>query len=101
MDQVYQTEHLQFVSNNNGTSPVEIMLVGGPVHCSLLLLTGLSQWLGLDYSSFIGTILESAIAVLPPLLSPPQKFVVSPPQKVLVFSPPHEHLVVSQPPQAL
>lgn len=69
MDQVYQTEHLQFVSNNNGTSPLEIMLVGGPVHCSLLLLTGLSQWLGLDYSSFLGTILESAIAVLPPLLS--------------------------------
>ena len=37
----------------------------------------------------------------PPLLSPPQKLVFSPPQKVLVFSPPHEHLVVSQPPQAL
>jgi len=69
MDPLYQSEHLQFVSNNNGTSPLEILLVGSPLHCSLLLLASLSQWLGLDYSTLLGAVLEWAVTTVPILLS--------------------------------
>lgn len=69
MDPLYQAEHLQFVSNNNGTSPLEIILVGSPLHCSLLLLASLSQWLALDYSTFLGAILEWGVTTIPLLLS--------------------------------
>jgi len=69
MDQNYQEEHLRFVSNHSGTSPLEIILVGAPVHCSLLLLASLSQWLVLDYSTYLGSVLEWAIIAIPTLLS--------------------------------
>jgi len=69
MDPMYQAEHLQFVSNHTGTNPLEIILVGSPLHCSLLLLASLSQWLALDYSTFLGAILEWAVTTIPILLS--------------------------------
>jgi len=69
MDPLYQAEHLQFVSNHNGTSPLDILLVGSPIHCSLLLLASLSQWLALDYSSFLGAVFEWAVTTIPTLLS--------------------------------
>jgi len=68
MDPIYQAEHLQFVSNHNGTS-LEILLVGSPIHCSLLLLASLSQWLALDYSTFLGAVLEWTVTIIPTLLS--------------------------------
>jgi len=69
MEAEYQAEHTRFVSGHNGSDPMEILLVGAPVHCSQLLLIGLGQLLGLDYSSIPGSVLEWAVLVVPTLLS--------------------------------
>jgi len=69
MDPVYQAEQVEFVSHGNGTTPLEIVIVGSPLHCSLLLLASLSQCLGLDYTTFLGSVLEWAVATVPILLS--------------------------------
>ena len=69
MEAEYQSEHTRFVSGHNGSDPMEILLVGAPVHCSQLLLIGLGQLLGLDYSSTLGSVLEWAVLVVPTLLS--------------------------------
>jgi len=69
MDPLYQAEHLDFVSNNNGTTPLEIVIVGSPLHFSILFLASLSQWLGLDYTTFLGSLLELLVTILPILLS--------------------------------
>ena len=69
MEAEYQAEHLRFVSGHNGSDPLEIRLVGAPVHGSHLLLVGLAQLLGLDYSSALGSVMEWAVLVVPTLLS--------------------------------
>jgi len=69
MDQDYQSDHLKFVSDNHGTDPVEIMLVGVPIHCSHILLVSLSQLFDMDFSSLPGLVLEWSILVIPTLLS--------------------------------
>jgi len=69
MDPLYQAEHLDFISNNNGTSPLEILIVGSPIHFSVLLLAALSQWLGLDYTTYLGSLLEWILTTIPILLS--------------------------------
>lgn len=69
MEAEYQSEHTRFVSGHNGSDPMEILLAGAPVHCSQLLLIGLGQLLGLDYSSILGSVLEWAVLVVPTLLS--------------------------------
>ena len=69
MEAEYQAEHTLFVSGHNGSDPMEILLVGAPVHGSHLLLIGLGQLLGLDYSSPLGSLLEWAVLVVPTLLS--------------------------------
>ena len=68
MDQDYQSDHLKFVSDNHGTDPVEIMLVGVPIHCSHILLVSLSQLFDMDFSSLPGLVLEWSILVIPTLL---------------------------------
>ena len=68
MDAEYQESHRQFVSGHNGSEPVELLLLGVPLHSSQLLLIGLSQLLGLDYSSVVGGVLEWAVLVVPTLL---------------------------------
>ena len=35
----YQQSHVEFVSSGKGTTPQEILLIGLPIHASLLLLT--------------------------------------------------------------
>ena len=69
MDAEYQDSHRQFVSGHNGSDPVELLLVGAPVHGSHLMLVGLAQLLGLDFSSVPGLLLEGVVLVLPTLLS--------------------------------
>ena len=69
MDPSYQSEHAQFVSHNNGTSPEEILLLGLPVHSSLLLLLAWALWRGATFTSCLGQVLEAALLLLAPLLS--------------------------------
>ena len=69
MDAEYQDSHRQFVSGHNGSDPVELLLVGAPVHGSHLMLVGLAQLLGLDFSSVPGLLLEGVVLILPTLLS--------------------------------
>ena len=69
MEAEYQESHRQFVSGHNGSEPIELLLVGVPVHGSHLLLIGLAQLLGLNYSSVPGLLLEGVVLLLPTLLS--------------------------------
>ena len=68
MEAGYQAEHLHFVSGHNGSDPWSLAVVGGPVHCSQLVLVAGAQ-LGLDYSSWAGLVAEWAVLVLPTLLA--------------------------------
>ena len=68
MEAEYQESHRQFVSGHNGSEPIELLLVGVPVHGSHLLLIGLAQLLGLNYSSVPGLLLEGVVLLLPTLL---------------------------------
>ena len=65
----YQQSHVEFVSSGKGTTPQEILLIGLPIHASLLLLTSLALWRGNLFSSLSGSLLELLIICLPPLLS--------------------------------
>jgi hypothetical protein len=65
----YRARHADFVSHNNGTTPEEILLLGLPVHSSLLLLAGLALWRGATFTSLPGRALEATVLCLPPLLS--------------------------------
>ena len=65
----YQQRHVEFVSSGNGTTPQEILLIGLPIHSSLLLLTSLALWRGNLFSSLPGSLLELLVICLPPLLS--------------------------------
>ena len=65
----YQQRHVEFVSSGNGTTPQEILLIGLPIHSSLLLLTSLALWRGNLFSSLTGSLLELLVICLPPLLS--------------------------------
>ena len=65
----YQQSHVEFVSNGKGTTPQEILLIGLPIHASLLLLTSFALWRGNPFTSLSGSLLELFIICLPPLLS--------------------------------
>ena len=65
----YQRSHVEFVSSGKGTTPQEILLIGLPIHASLLLLTSLALWRGNLFTSLSGSLLELLIICLPPLLS--------------------------------
>jgi len=67
MDSVYQEEHLKFVSNNNGSSIVEIIIAGLPVHLSSLVVATSS--LLFNHSSPIFRLFELCLVVISPLLS--------------------------------
>ena len=70
MDAKYQSEHLKFVSGHNGSDPLEILLVGAPVHCSQLLLISMSQLSSWSYSSsWSGQLLEWVVMLVPTTLS--------------------------------
>jgi len=69
MDQEYQEKQAEFMANHNGSTPVEIIIVGLPVHFSLLFVTLVAQWLHLDFSSLLGGLIEVVLTVLPTLLS--------------------------------
>ena len=58
----YQQSHVEFVSSGKGTTPQEILLIGLPIHASLLLLTSLALWRGNLFTS------------LSPLSHPPRNF---------------------------
>ena len=68
MESEYQSEHTQFVSGHNGSDPLEILMIGAPVHCSHLLLISLHQLLGCNYSTVAGRVLEWLVLVCPTLL---------------------------------
>ena len=65
----YQQSHVEFVSSGKGTTPQEILLIGLPIHASLLFLTSLALWRGNFFTSLSGSLLELLIICLPPLLS--------------------------------
>jgi len=69
MDQEYQDKQSEFMANHNGSTPVEIIIVGLPVHFSLLFVTLVAQWFHLDFSSLLGGVIEAVVTVLPTLLS--------------------------------
>lgn len=69
MDQEYQEKQAEFMANHNGSNPVEIIIVGLPVHFSLLFVSMLAQCLHLDFSSLLGGLIEAVVTVLPILLS--------------------------------
>ena len=65
----YREQHAAFVSHSNGTSSLEILQVGLPIHSSLLLLTATALWRGATFTSPLGAVVEVLLICLPPLLS--------------------------------
>jgi len=68
MDAEYQEAHLNFVSNNNGSSIQDILLAGLPLHLCPLAVGLLSVLLLSSYPLFCGVV-ECFVLLLPPLLN--------------------------------